>query len=398
LLLGVDGDGIFSWRIGDDRANLDITLSEGTASTFQGYGRVGGASSGGTAFAGGLFGVYLKTEAGIAPLKPVEIVGDLDRRGNLTAAVGLSRKDGGYRRGAMEDHVAWLFEDGQEEPVKLLPTRDEGQRMGRCWESQTYVIRFIADDRVLIVPDGEPGVFVYDTSGELVESLDSFDFTADAGCALTEEQSLLMGEAAYRLALLGKRRLVDEVVADDAGNVYFFVRHLPDGLNATVSAGAAAAVLSSSAAATSEGRSLPDGSGIGPVRLTGEDAKRFLEAAGSDVQTRLVEREDASGNKVVTRVTTFNVGARPDPPASAPAYDRENPPRARVCWDLVHVRADDLTAVTTLLCAFESEFADARLRADLRGDRAVVLVRGFEGLWSRRAQAFEVRLQRPAAP
>ena len=51
-------------------------------------------------------------------------------------------------------------------------------------------------------------------------------------------------------------------------------------------------------------------------------------------------------------------------------------PRSRVCWDLVHAHVDDFRRVTKLPCAVEAEFADARLRADVRGERVVILLRG----------------------
>ena len=74
------------------------------------------------------------------------------------------------------------------------------------------------------------------------------------------------------------------------------------------------------------------------------------------------------------------------------------PPTGRVCWDLVHARVDDLRAVTSQSCVVESEFADTRLRADLRGDRAVILLRGgaLRGADVRSAEAFEARVRPPA--
>ena len=74
------------------------------------------------------------------------------------------------------------------------------------------------------------------------------------------------------------------------------------------------------------------------------------------------------------------------------------PPTGRVCWDLVHARVDDLRTVTMRPCVIESEYADTRLRADLRGDRVVILLRGgaLRGGDVRAAEAFEARIRPPA--
>lgn len=311
LLLGVEGAGIYSWRIGDDEGTLEASLAGagGYHRGFESYSRVGGASSGSVAFAGGLFGVYLKNEGDIDTLKPIEIVGDVDRRGDRTAVVGLSRnEDGGW-----EDHIAWVFEDGESEPRTLLPTRDGGEIMGQCWHAEVSVVRFISDERVLVVPGLEPGVFVYDKAGQLLESLGADTFAADAGCGLEEEKRSMLGKAAFAIGWMAGRRVIDELLADEAGNIYFFVRHVPGGPESIV-----------------------------------------LEA-----------------------------------------YRATHPPLGRVCWDLIQARAEELTAVTTLPCAVESKFADTRLRADLRGDKAVVLLTGFPGALARPAEVFEARLRPP---
>lgn len=72
-------------------------------------------------------------------------------------------------------------------------------------------------------------------------------------------------------------------------------------------------------------------------------------------------------------------------------------PGAKVCWDIVHALVDDLRRVSTSACAVTSELADARLRADVSGDRAVLLIRGATRLASgnteRPAELFEARLR-----
>ena len=363
VLLGVEGRGVYSWRLGEDEGEPRVSLAatDGYHRGFESYSRVGGASAGRVVFAGGLFGVYEqgREDGGVSTLKPIEIVGDVDRRGLLTAAVGLSRTEDG----SWEDHIAWLFRDGESEPRKLLPTRDGGESMGHCWHAEVSAIRFISDERVLVVPGLEPGVFVYDLSGSLVEALTSETFSADTGCGLEPERGFMLGQAAFTIGWMAGRRLIDEVVADGSGNVYFFVRHVPEG---------------------------PEGIDLGAPapRIKPESSRSAVGQA-----TVIENGATADGGQVVTVVRGFTKGAERD----SPAYDASRPPRGRVCWDLVHAPADELAAATTLPCAVESEFADARLRADLRGNTAIVLLTGFTGALARPAALFEARIEAPGS-
>ena len=360
LLLGVEGAGVYSWRIGTDEGQLEASLAGagGYHRGFESYSRVGGSSSGSVAFAGGLFGVYLKSEGEIDTLKAIEIVGDVDRRGDRTAVVGLSRNDGG----GWEDHIAWVFKDGRSEPWRLLPTRDGGETIGQCWHAAVSLIRFVSDERIVVVPGLEPGVFLYDRSGQLLESLDAGTFAVDGGCGLEKEKRSLLGRAAFRIGWLAGRRVIDELLADGAGNIYFFVRHVPEGPKSIV--------LQS-----------PE---------SGADSQPAAGVSGKP--TVVKSRTGADGtSSIVTTVRGSTKGAE----GYSAAYSAAHPPLARVCWDLVHARAAELAAVTTIPCAVESEFADTRLRADLRGDRAVVLLTGFAGALARPAEVFEARLRPP---
>lgn len=359
LLLGVEGSGVYSWRIGEKEGFLQASLTSAGDyhRGYESYSRVGGSSSGSVAFAGGLFGVYLKSKDDLDTLKAIEIIGDVDRRGERTAVVGLSRnEDGGW-----EDHIAWMFKDGESEPRTLLPTRDGGEIMGQCWHAEVSVVRFLSDERVLVVPGLEPGVFVYDTAGQLLESLGADTFAADAGCGLEKERRSMLGQASFAIGWLAGRRVIDELLADEAGNIYFFVRHVPGG---------------------------PESIALDPPE-SGPDSQPAAGAAGQP--TVVSSRTDAGGARIVTTVRGFTKGAE----NHSSAYRAARPPLGRVCWDLIQARAEELTAVTTLPCAVESEFADTRLRADLRGDKAVVLLTGFPGALARPAEVFEARLRPP---
>ncbi len=126
-------------------------------------------------------------------------------------------------------------------------------------------------------------------------------------------------QAPYLRAWLSLRRVIDEIVADDAGNVFFFVRHVPVAVPFPVAE-----------------------SGAGPRRV--------------------VSRISPAGE-----VSVSHEGGFAELPSRA---------RSRICWDLLHAHVDDFRNVTKLPCAVESEFADARLRADMLGKRTVILLRG----------------------
>ncbi len=289
----------------------------------------------------------------------MEFLGDLDRRGSLTAAVGLIRTDDD----GWAPYAAWLIEDGGGAPRGLLPTRDGGRALEACSVAELSVVRFVSDDRLLVIPGAEAGVFVYDRDGALRDSLDAATFFAESGCdnELDEFGSSPLHDAYSRADWLGPRRIVDEVVADGAGNVYFFVRY---GAESRRTAELDAAAGSRSA-------------------LVGAG---FQGSRRQQLRMRVSQppRQNVNGiraGSVADRVV-----------ASVP------PPRGRVCWDLVHAHVDDLRTVTRQPCAVESEFADTRLRADLRGDRLVILLRGgaLRGGDARAAEAFEARLLSPA--
>ena len=382
VALGVIGPGIHAWRLGESGAGLRVALEAPEADVFniggrevvssspkeRDYGRVA-VSPQGIAFTDQLAGIHVANEDGIDGPVEMEFVGDLDRRRSLTAAVGLMRNDAE----AFAPYAAWLIEDGGS-PRGLLPTRDGGRGLEVCADAELSVIRFLSMDRLLVIPGAEAGVFVYDTAGALLDSLDAATFFAESGCDVEPNEwgRSPLRDAYWRADWLGPRRIVDEVVADGAGNVYFFVRygaegHAPDGQAAGEAAPEEAAA---------EIDSLPE---LGR-RTVAPDIRH----------QRTQEPTVQSGRRTVVRVQRGAVADRVV--ASVP------PPSGRVCWDLVHARVDDLRAVTVRPCVIESEFADTRLRADLRGDRAVILLRGgaLRGGDVRAAEAFEARIRPPA--
>ena len=239
------------------------------------------------------------------------------------------------------------------------------------------MIRFISEDRLLVIPGAEPGVFVYDREGAFHDSLDAETFFAEGGCDVEANEwgRSPLFDAYVRAEWLGQRRVIDEVVADGAGNVYFFVRYAADD-------------HSGGLADSRQNRALD------AIPLLGVGAGWLTQQPPGPKGPRRQEPEepDKQPGRTVTSTVAVRGGSISDRVvASVP------PPTGRVCWDLVHARVDDLRAVTRQSCVVESEFADTRLRADLRGDRAVILLRGgaLRGSDVRSAEAFEARVRPP---
>ena len=446
VVLGVIGPGIHAWRIGEGGAVLRVALEE-PADEFldiggqtivnsnkfeRDYGRLA-VSPLGIAFADQFAGIHVANEDGIRGPVAIEFLGDLDRRGSLTAAVGLMRAD----EDGWAPYAAWLIEDGDDSPRGLLPTRDGGRGLELCRDAELSVIRFIAEDRLLVIPGAEAGVFVYGPDGVIRDGLDSATFHAESGCDVEPNEwgRSPLSDAYVRADWLGPRRLIDEVVADGAGNVYFFVRHgadrpapeaaaeigsLPELGRRAVATDIAATLPNTDAACPTPHCYEPaTPGGFAPTtrgyhwrpafRWRAESSPRWpsinhvalrsgLKAEGLTGQPPGVpgsrrQQPQGRGNQLSRQdVDRIRTGTGDRVVASVP------PPRGRICWDLVHAHVDDLRTVARQPCVVESEFADTRLRADLRGDRAVILLRGgaLRGADVRAAEAFEARLLPPA--
>ncbi len=368
LLLGVDGHGVYSWPVGADHAELVVTLAGSPLVTMgrtQNYSRLGGFSAGAFAFSSFADGVLRHDEGEFSYSKAVSIVGDVDRRHGRTAIVGVSRgEDGDW-----EDRLAWLIPD--DGTVRgLLPRRTESSH----WSLAKYlgVVRVLSEDRVLVIPGLEPGVFLYDESGRLRDTLGTEALFAESPWRITPEQDRLLIEKAWRAAWLSRHRVVDEVVADDRGNVFFFVRHAPKGL------------------AYPESIFLDSrGEVSGSVAAQHRDLLERIEKAGVEP----AEPTGEGGPK------TFQIT---DPELVAAFLRIEEPQRAeqfaKVCWDLVHAHIDALRAATKTDCVVETEFADRRLRADTNGARVAILLQGNTYRPAgpvRPAEVFEARLVPP---
>lgn len=445
IVFGVIGAGIHAWQLGESGADLRVALEDPAPEvleiggrvvvnrdTFErDYGRLG-VSAHGLAFADLFGGVFVASEDGFDGPVDVKFLGDLDRLGSLTAAVGLVLGDAD----GWAPYAAWLIEDGGTSTRGLLPTRDGGRGLELCRDAELSVIRFISDDRLLVIPGAEAGVFVYDVDGALQDSLDAATFFAESGCdfELNQWGSSPLSDAYERADWLAPRRLIDEVVADGAGNVYFFVRYGAE--RPAEAPGADVGLLPDPgprAVATDIAATLPNTDAGCPAPHCYEPATPggFVPAtsayhwrptprwrAGDSPRWRSIHHVALRSSPGTARLNEQGPGFRgprrqlaQEPTVQPrrrvevqPGAVRDRvvasvpPPSGRVCWDLVHARVDDLRAVTMRRCVIESKHADTRLRADLLGDRVVILLRGgaLRGGDVRAAEAFEAHIQLPS--
>lgn len=406
LLVGLRQNGIYSWRPGARESELVVALAGTTyrrAGRYGNYSRLGGGPTGNLVFAGDLFGVYRQRDGRIAALKTnMEIVGDLDHRNGWTVAVGLSRlsEPSPGPDDIWEPYVAWLF-DAEGGVRGLLPTRDGGAALDFCYPAELSISRFVADDLVLVIPGAEPGAFLYGTDGMLRGTVDVGAFSASRPNCGPEQKPLLYKEA-HRTAWLSRYRVIDEVAANGEGDVFFFVRHVEDGraVTSTSTNGSRAPAVPGEDAertAMAKGsagvaRGTPTAIALGLDSLAASDVAELLEEAASQGGTVVLTGEQAARLLAAANVQA-DVGGVSRPPVSRVP----SAPKASVCWDIVHAHTDDLRRVSTAPCAVKSHLADARLRADLSGDRAVLLIRGATRLASgnaeRPAELFEARLR-----
>ncbi|MCY3968841.1 MAG: hypothetical protein OXG74_02825 [Acidobacteria bacterium] len=373
------------------------------AARYGNYSRLGGGPAGNVVFAGDLFGVYRQRDGRITALKTnLEVVGDLDQRDGWAVAVGLSRlpEPTPGPDDIWEPYIAWLF-DAEDGILGLLPTRDGGVALDACYPVELSVGRFVADDLVLVIPGAEPGVFVYGTDGVLRGAMGVGAFSASRPDCGPEQKDLLY-EGKFRIDWLSRHRVIDEVAANGEGDVFFFVRHVDGGEPV------ASASTNGSQAPGVPGRearkAAADGESSG---VSGREsivvALGFDSLPASEVEELAEEAASHGGRVALTGEQAAQLLAAASSQAGVGGSERlsvdtvPSVPRAKVCWDIVHAQVDDLRRVSTSPCAVTSELADARLRADVSGDRAVLLIRGATRLASgpaeRPADLFEARLR-----
>jgi hypothetical protein len=391
LLVGLREDAIHSWEPGTSESEPVATLAGTTyrrAARYGNYSRLGGGTSEGLVFAGDLFGVYLQRDGRVEGLKEnLEIVGDLDHRSGWTVAVGLARQAQPFPgpEDIWEPYVAWLL-DAEGGTRGLLPTRDGGVALDSCYPVELSIARFVADDLVFVLPGAEPGAFLYGTDGTLRATF-GLDALSASRPDCGPEQKALLYEEEYRTAWLARHRIIDEVAANGEGDVFFFVRHAKDvsarsSVSGSTKAGRTAAARKGSAEPVTGGRES-SGTGRGKATAVALSLDSFSD---QEVEDLLAEAASEGGLVVLNGDRAAHVLDLAAP--NAQAAEVESPSLSssvaeiRVCWDIVHARVEDLHQTSTAPCAVRSNLGDARLRVDLFGDRAILLVRGATRLAS----------------
>lgn len=389
LQVGLRQDGVYVWRPGTRGSELLATLAGTThrrAGRYGNYSRLGGGPAGGVVFAGDLFGVYRQQDGRITPLKTnLEIVGDLDEQDGWTVAVGLARQPEPFPGpdDVWEPYVAWLL-DTEGGVQGLVPTRDGGAALDACYPVELSLARFVADDLVLVIPGAEPGAFLYGTEGMLRGTVDVATFSGSRPDCGPEQKPLLYKEE-FRTAWLSRHRVIDEVAANGEGDVFFFVRHVEE--RRPVSATPGSTSVGSTAVRPRASVERTDAGGTGEERptvvalsldsLPAGELEALLDGAASESGQIVLDGELAA--RVVAAARAQAAGSEGARPPGSPTLP---PAKAGVCWDLVHAHVEDLGRVSTAPCVLKSEMSDARLRVDLSGDRAVLLVRGATRLAS----------------
>jgi hypothetical protein len=86
--------------------------------------------------------------------------------------------------------------------------------MSRCSAFPLGAVRFLPTGSLVVVPGVQPGVNLYDKSGQLVRTWESSSVGIDADCGgLTDRQGWYFdGHALERQAWLNKRRIVSTVL------------------------------------------------------------------------------------------------------------------------------------------------------------------------------------------
>lgn len=147
----------------------------------------------------------------------------LDLEDGSLVVLGFLRDDQG--RPDTGDAIAWigsLADDfAQRKPLLHSVAGGGVERMSRCAVLGAGQIRFAADGNVVIVPGVEPGAFLVDPEGRLLQAWQSRELGFDSDCRLSpgEEVQVRTGEDA-RWAWLNRHRVVDEILPLSAGPAF----------------------------------------------------------------------------------------------------------------------------------------------------------------------------------
>jgi len=157
---------------------------------------------------------------------------DLDVSGDRLLVIGLRKLEKGKL--AADGAIAWTARLGKKltqiRPVQFSVSGPGAHDTDACAVMQTGKVRFLPGESFVVVPGGEPGIFVHDASGKLIKTWQAETVGFDAGCPITEDEMYkYSADIRARYRWLNQRRALDEVLPLPTG-IGFVIRTRANGL------------------------------------------------------------------------------------------------------------------------------------------------------------------------
>jgi hypothetical protein len=170
--------------------------------------------------------------------KPVSIemdfntIIDLDVYEDRLLVLGLQKLEKGKL--AADGAIAWTAKLGKKlthiQPVQFSISGPGAHDTAACSEMQMGKVRFLPGGSFVVVPGGEPGIFVHDASGKLVKTWQAETVGFDAGCPITEDEMYKYSADIHaRYRWLNQHRVLDEVLPLPGG-IGFLIRTYSKGM------------------------------------------------------------------------------------------------------------------------------------------------------------------------
>lgn len=170
--------------------------------------------------------------------KPVSIdmdfntIIDLDVHEDRLLILGLRQLEKGKL--AADGAIAWTAKLGRKltyvQPVQFSISGPGAHATDACSEMQMGKVRFLPRGAFVVVPGGEPGIFVHDASGKLVKTWQAETVGFDAGCPITDDEMYKYSADIHaRYRWLNQHRVLDEVLPLPGG-IGFVIRTRANGL------------------------------------------------------------------------------------------------------------------------------------------------------------------------
>lgn len=141
------------------------------------------------------------------------VVVDLDVSGDRVAVLGAQRDRQG--RFAADGAIAWqgrLATDLRDlKPVTYALAGAGAQPMADCWTLEPGAIRFLSDGSLIVVPGVEPGVFWYDSSGQLQRAWES-ERVGLEGETCSRDRDDLASNPEAQFAWTNQRTTLDDIL------------------------------------------------------------------------------------------------------------------------------------------------------------------------------------------